>query len=324
MSATDDTYSLLPASHHPVTAATPEVLTAIRLLQEENRQLQATVLDMKRHIQASTLMSSPHPPRPVQSPRVWSLSPPEQPYQPKSQLVPETNTDYALPPPSHNQPPGRDHHAAQLDEEDWPPPPPPVADDFPQPIKNPSMDVVEDLTARMHRLGDVPPPPPPQPPHQTHNPVQAPLSRAPTHPHSSPLPPQQERIYRGPQPSIPKFTKEDPREFARLKIALENILPEDATERFKYQVLIDHLRFEEALLIADSYSNSDYPYSDTMASLTSHYGRPHQLALQRIADLMDGPTIRSGDTTSFKKFALHVRALVGMLDQLGEEGHVEL
>lgn len=131
-------------------------------------------------------------------------------------------------------------------------------------------------------------------------------------------------MYRGPQPSLPKFTKEDPREFARLKIALENILPEDATERFKYQVLIDHLKFEEALLIADSYSNSRYPYRDTMASLTSHYGRPHQLALQRIADLMDGPTIRSGDTASFKKFALHIRVLVGMLDQLGEEGHIEL
>ncbi|KAJ8412302.1 hypothetical protein AAFF_G00145690 [Aldrovandia affinis] len=46
-----------------------------------------------------------------------------------------------------------------------------------------------------------------------------------------------------------------------------------------------------------------------MASLTSHYGQPYQLSLQRIADLMDGPTIRSGDTVGFRKFALRVRAL---------------
>lgn len=115
-----------------------------------------------------------------------------------------------------------------------------------------------------------------------------------------------ERIYRGPKPTIPDFTKEDPREFARLKIALENLLPHDATERFKYQILLDHLKFEDALLIADSYTSSKTPYSDTMASLTRHYGKPHQLALQRIAELMDGPNIQSRDTKGFKRFALQV------------------
>ncbi|KAI2647356.1 Sec-independent protein translocase protein TatB [Labeo rohita] len=39
---------------------------------------------------------------------------------------------------------------------------------------------------------------------------------------------------------------------------------------------------------------------------------------------MEGSSIRSHDTTGFKKFALKVRALVGMLDQLGESGNVEL
>lgn len=82
---------------------------------------------------------------------------------------------------------------------------------------------------------------------------------------------------------------------------------------------MDHLKFEEALLIADSYLNSLYPYSDTMASLIQHYGPPHQLALWRIAELIDGPTIRSGDSVGFHKFALRVRALVGMLEQLKQE-----
>lgn len=109
-----------------------------------------------------------------------------------------------------------------------------------------------------------------------------------------------------------------------MKIALENILPDDATERFKFQILMDHLKLEEALLVADSYSSSKYPFSDTMAALNKQYGQPHQLALQRIAELMDGPNIASGDIKAFRLFALQVRSLVGMLEQLGRKGEVEL
>lgn len=89
-------------------------------------------------------------------------------------------------------------------------------------------------------------------------------------------------------------------------------------------MLCDHLKFEEALLIADSYSNSPRPYSDTIASLTKHYGHPHQLSLQRIAELMDEPNNRPSDTMGFRRFALRVHTLVGMLEQLGEDGHIEL
>ncbi|KAM9753665.1 uncharacterized protein ACNS7B_006885 [Menidia menidia] len=143
--------------------------------------------------------------------------------------------------------------------------------------------------------------------------IPAPLSR----------PPQIE-TYRGPQPSIPNLVHEDPREFARLKLALDNILPYEAPEHFKFQILTDHLKCEEALLIADSYSNSPFPFSDTMRALTEMYGQPQHLALKRITTLMDGPPIRSGDIRSFKSFALQVRALVGMLHQLGEQGRTEL
>lgn len=145
----------------------------------------------------------------------------------------------------------------------------------------------------------------------------------PVRPPSSPYP-HAEPSYRGPIPTIPHFCSEDPREFARLKIALENLLPAESTERFKYQILVDHLKQENALLIADSYVNSRYPYTNTMRSLTALYGQPHQLALQRIAELMDGPKIKSGDIKSFRLFALKVRALVGMLDQLGAKGWTEL
>lgn len=138
------------------------------------------------------------------------------------------------------------------------------------------------------------------------------------------IPPTRESIYRGPTPSISDFTADEPRQFARLKISLENLLPRDATEQFKYQILIEHLKFEEALLIAHSYSNYRYPYTYTMQSLSKHYGQPHQLALGRIEEMMDGPNIRSGDTQAFRRFAIRVRALVGMLDQLGDKGSIEL
>lgn len=60
-------------------------------------------------------------------------------------------------------------------------------------------------------------------------------------------PSHREQTYRGPTPTIPNFVNEDPREFTRLKIALDNLLPRDATEQFKYQILINHLELEELI-----------------------------------------------------------------------------
>ncbi|KAJ8005401.1 hypothetical protein DPEC_G00146250 [Dallia pectoralis] len=88
----------------------------------------------------------------------------------------------------------------------------------------------------------------------------------------------------------------DPGEFARLKMALMNLLPADGTEMFKYQILVDHLKLEEARLIAESYLNSPVPYSDTMAALTKRFGQPHQIALRRISTFMVSPDIRRGDS----------------------------
>lgn len=76
--------------------------------------------------------------------------------------------------------------------------------------------------------------------------------------------------------------------------------------------------------MADSYSHSRQPYTDTMLALTKMYGQPHKLAVQRIAEVMDGPDVRSGDGKAFRLFALRVRSLVGMLEQLGMRGRVEL
>ncbi len=130
--------------------------------------------------------------------------------------------------------------------------------------------------------------------------------------------------YRGSTPTIPHFSHDDPQEFARLKLALDNVLHDDASESFKFQILLEHLKLEDALHVADYYSHSHTPFSDTMRALTDMYGQPHQLALQRITNRMDGPNIRSRDVNSFKGFALHVQALVGMLNELGIPGWTEL
>ncbi|KAK0155027.1 hypothetical protein N1851_002645 [Merluccius polli] len=132
-----------------------------------------------------------------------------------------------------------------------------------------------------------------------------------------------ESSYYGPRPTISNFSHRDPSEFARLKLSLENLLPPGATELFKYQVLVDHLQLEEARWIADAYLNSPTPFSDTMA-LNDKFGQPHQIALRRIAAVLDSPDIRRGDVAAFEKFALQIQSLVGMLRILGFEGEAEL
>lgn len=76
-------------------------------------------------------------------------------------------------------------------------------------------------------------------------------------------------------------------EFSRLKLALVNLLPVETTELFKYQILVDHVKLEEACLIVTSIINSTRPYTDTMAALTEKFSQPHHVALQRIASVMD-------------------------------------
>ncbi len=61
-----------------------------------------------------------------------------------------------------------------------------------------------------------------------------------------------------------------------------------------------------------------------MQALITMYGQPHKLVLRNIAEVLEGPNIRSGDIKAFKLFALRVHSLVSMLEQLGSEGAVEL
>ncbi len=133
-----------------------------------------------------------------------------------------------------------------------------------------------------------------------------------------------EYVYTGPSPTIPKFNRPDPGQFARPWIALKNLLPSDRTELFKYQILVDHLKFEEARMIADAYLNSPTPFTDMMAVLHDKFDQPHQLALRKIASVLESPDIKQGDISAFQRFALQVQSLVGLLKTLGRDGELEL
>ncbi|CAI5660547.1 uncharacterized protein LOC106097744 [Oreochromis niloticus] len=245
------------------------------------------------------------------------------------------------------------------EEEDWPPPPPPVVfKEGPVSSQSPVTDRIDTMMKELQALkresmtaqeGQIIPPPesrprftspqprpthPPAPPPRAHPPPLKPLP-APTPSPPTPFSASQmhrpsglaaapDMTYRGPRPSIPKLTRRDPGEFARLKMALENLLPPESSELFRYQVLLDHLHLEEAKLIADAYLHSATPFSDTMNALNDRLGQPHQLALRRIAAVMDSPDIRRGDAAAFERFSLHIQSLVGMLKTLGPDGEVEL
>lgn len=136
--------------------------------------------------------------------------------------------------------------------------------------------------------------------------------------------PPPQRTGPGPRPSIPHLTSPDTREFLKMRIALETAVPKDATERLKFQVLVEHLKYEEASLVAELHRHSRSPYTDTMCTLTKMYAQPHKVAMQRVGELVDGPDVHSGNFQALSLFALRVRSLVGMLEQLRGQGHKEL
>ncbi|RXN33772.1 guanine nucleotide-binding subunit alpha-12 isoform X2 [Labeo rohita] len=105
---------------------------------------------------------------------------------------------------------------------------------------------------------------------------------------------------------------------------MENLLPPDGTELFKYQILVDHLKLEDTEMIADANLNFPTPFTDTMSAVHEKYGQPHQLALRRIASVIDSPDVRQGDIPAFQRSALQVQSLVGLLRTLGHDGELEL
>ncbi|XP_040920966.1 uncharacterized protein LOC121200005 [Toxotes jaculatrix] len=116
---------------------------------------------------------------------------------------------------------------------------------------------------------------------QLSQPAPAPPSQlVPMHQHQLTLPPAPALLNDRPRyssrievPSFPNFTQEDPHEFAMLKMALNNLLPPDEPELYKYHILLDHLHLSSARHIALSYAHDPRPYTMALAALEQQYER---------------------------------------------------
>ena len=131
-------------------------------------------------------------------------------------------------------------------------------------------------------------------------------------------------LYGVPKPTIPNFTEDSERAFANLKLALDNLLDPyiQLSEKYKYHVLLEHLKLPEAQMIAQSCRHHAEPYTATMQALQLQYGQPHQLAQSEIAAMLTAPDIRPSDSQAFQTFSLQVHLLVSMLESLeGPDGY---
>ncbi len=129
-----------------------------------------------------------------------------------------------------------------------------------------------------------------------------------------------------PKPKIPDFSTDSEREFANLKLALDNLLEPhlELTEKYIYHVLLEHLKLPEAQMIGQSCHHHPYPYSAAMQALQFQYGQPHQLAQSEIATILTTPDVKPGDARTFQSFALRVHLLVSMLLSLEGSRGMEL
>lgn len=312
-----------PSPRHPsedISTELEDIRHERQLLQQTQQRLSSDLVelralraDMKQLVNAIQNIQHPAPP-PTSKPELVSLHLPEP--------AGEEEEDWPAPPP------WPDPVTVELPDDLPPPPPPPNNVQIMDRIPFVKKEVPTPLTHPLGGLAQIQPSASDTAPYPCpwFKPVQPPGG---SRMQSPSLPPvrtsnKPEASYYGPRPTIRNFSRRDTSEFARLKLSLEDLLPPDASELFKYQVLVDHLQLEEARLIADAYLNSPTPFSDTMAVLSDKFGQPHQIALKRIAAVLDSPDIRRGDIYAFEKFALQVQSLVGVLRTLGPEGEVEL
>ena len=103
-----------------------------------------------------------------------------------------------------------------------------------------------------------------------------------------------------PKPKIPDFTTDSEKEFANLKLALNNLLEphSELTENYKYHMLLEHLKLPEAQMIGQSCRHKPFPYTAAMHALQLQYGQPHQLAQSEKAAILTTPDVKSGKARS--------------------------
>ncbi|CAL9684695.1 unnamed protein product [Knipowitschia caucasica] len=128
-----------------------------------------------------------------------------------------------------------------------------------------------------------------------------------------------------PKPKLSAFSSGKESDFLLLK-GLDSVLSPHShlTEDYKYQVLLDHLKFPAALQIAKRYINSSTPYSSAMLALQQRYGQPRQLVQAELKSILTAPPVKAGDYQGMEDFSAAVSTLVGMLSSMQGPSSSEL
>lgn len=104
-----------------------------------------------------------------------------------------------------------------------------------------------------------------------------------------------------PRPKLISFTTGKESDFLLLKKGLDGVLGPDylyLSEDYKFQVLLDHLKFPSAFQIAKRYVHDPMPYTKAMQALQQRYGQPRQLVQGEINTILNAPAVKYGDAGS--------------------------
>ncbi|XP_033637433.1 uncharacterized protein LOC117298338 [Asterias rubens] len=126
-----------------------------------------------------------------------------------------------------------------------------------------------------------------------------------------------------PRPVLPTFSSGKEKDFALLKMALDNLIDvhPHLTEPYKYQVLLGKLSGNIKRL-AEAFIHEAKPYTAALQALKERYGQPRQLIQSEINSILSMPPVKYNDNDAFENFSLSVHSLVGMLKSLeGENGY---
>ncbi len=122
---------------------------------------------------------------------------------------------------------------------------------------------------------------------------------------------------------LSQILQEDEMQYRMLRMALSNLLDPNESEHFKYHVLLDHLKVDQAKRLGPAFSFAPDPYTQAINALDERYGQPRQLALKELKNVLDLPSIRAGNGYALDNFALHVQAPAGLLSSMEDQGGAE-
>lgn len=122
--------------------------------------------------------------------------------------------------------------------------------------------------------------------------------------------------------TFPDFKKEDRAEYLELRMCLEILLTEAHEEKFKYALLLKHVKAPCAHSMVLAYAHSTLPYTEALAALDDRYGRPWDFILHELSEIEKLPQVK--DDRALDNLSVRVQSLVGRLRAQQERGIHEL